>query len=100
MSAAGQNAGGPHRVTLIPGDGIGPEVTEATRRILAAAGARLVWEVRDVGLRAVERFGESLPDVWRGERSSERCERSSEGGGAAALDFGETTANLAGGGGL
>ncbi|MFO0002934.1 MAG: NAD-dependent isocitrate dehydrogenase, partial [bacterium] len=34
-----------YRVTLIPGDGIGPEVTSATRRILDAAGAPIEWEI-------------------------------------------------------
>jgi isocitrate dehydrogenase (NAD+) len=48
-------------VTLIPGDGIGPEVTEATVRVLEAAGAGIEWERHAVGAEAVERFGEPLP---------------------------------------
>ena len=39
----------PHRVTLIPGDGIGPEVVGSARRILEAAGARIEWEVHHAG---------------------------------------------------
>ena len=38
-----------HRVTLIPGDGIGPEVTDSTCRILAAAGANIDWDVQEAG---------------------------------------------------
>ncbi len=52
-----------HRVTLIPGDGIGPEVTEAARRVLEASGAELEWERHEVGMPAVERHGEALPDA-------------------------------------
>ena len=48
-------------VTLIPGDGIGPEVTEATVRVLEAAGAPIEWERHAAGAEAVERFGEPLP---------------------------------------
>ena len=33
-----------HHITLIPGDGIGPEVTNATRRLIEAAGVRVSWE--------------------------------------------------------
>jgi isocitrate dehydrogenase (NAD+) len=50
-----------HRVTLIPGDGIGPEITEATTEILAAAGAHFDWETRYAGLDAVESYGSPLP---------------------------------------
>jgi isocitrate dehydrogenase (NAD+) len=38
-----------HRVTLIPGDGIGPELTEATRRVLEATGVDFDWDVREAG---------------------------------------------------
>jgi isocitrate dehydrogenase (NAD+) len=38
-----------HRVTLIPGDGIGPELTEATRRVLEATGVEFDWDVREAG---------------------------------------------------
>jgi isocitrate dehydrogenase len=46
---------GKKRVTLIPGDGIGPEVTVATRRILEAAGAPIAWEVREAGASVFKR---------------------------------------------
>jgi isocitrate dehydrogenase (NAD+) len=49
------------QATLIPGDGIGPEVAEATVRVLEAAGAEIEWERHVAGAAAVERFGEPLP---------------------------------------
>ncbi len=51
-----------HLVTLIPGDGIGPEVTSATRKVLAAAGVVIDWEIVDAGQSAVEKSGATLPD--------------------------------------
>ena len=51
-----------HRVTLIPGDGIGPEVIEATRRALEATGVRLDWDIQLVGAQAMEALGTPLPD--------------------------------------
>jgi isocitrate dehydrogenase (NAD+) len=48
-------------ITLIPGDGIGPEVTEAVVRILAAAGLSIQWERHDAGVLAFERTGHALP---------------------------------------
>ena len=48
-------------VTLIPGDGIGPEVTAAVLRILDTAGANLQWDRHDAGRAAHERTGETLP---------------------------------------
>lgn len=50
-----------HRVTLIPGDGIGPEVAEAAVRVLDASGADLDWERHVVGAEALARTGEPLP---------------------------------------
>src|SRR5687768_2030950 len=50
-----------HTITLIPGDGIGPEVTEAVLRILNAAGVSIEWERHLAGVLAVERTGQSLP---------------------------------------
>lgn len=49
-------------ITLLPGDGIGPEVTEATRRVLEATGVRFNWEIESVGSSAMELFGTPLPD--------------------------------------
>jgi isocitrate dehydrogenase (NAD+) len=50
-----------HKITLIPGDGIGPEVTEAVLRILSAAGVSIEWERHDAGIVAFERTGQTLP---------------------------------------
>ena len=50
-----------HTITLIPGDGIGPEVTDAVLRILAAAGVSIEWERHDAGVLAFERTGQALP---------------------------------------
>ena len=48
-------------ITLIPGDGIGPEVTEAVLRVFQAAGVDVEWERLDAGVTAFKRFGKSLP---------------------------------------
>jgi isocitrate dehydrogenase (NAD+) len=50
-----------HRVTLIPGDGTGPELTEATRRVLEATGVDLDWDVRQAGVDVMEEAGTPLP---------------------------------------
>jgi isocitrate dehydrogenase (NAD+) len=52
----------PYRVTLIPGDGIGPEVTEATRSVLEATGVKFEWDVKLIGEKAQNQFGTLLPD--------------------------------------
>jgi isocitrate dehydrogenase (NAD+) len=49
-------------VVLIPGDGIGPEVTAAARAVVQAAGAAISWVEADAGLDAAEKFGDPLPD--------------------------------------
>ena len=50
-----------HTVTLIPGDGIGPEVTNAVVRILEATGVKFEWETFAVGTEAYEKYGEYIP---------------------------------------
>src|SRR5579862_9775254 len=50
-----------HKITLIPGDGIGPEVTEAVLRILAAADVSIEWERHQAGIVSFERTGQALP---------------------------------------
>jgi len=50
-----------HRVTLIPGDGIGPEVSEATRRVLEATHVGLEWVIEEAGASALAREGTPLP---------------------------------------
>ena len=52
-----------HRVTLIPGDGIGPEVAEAARACVDATGVQIEWSVHDAGEGAIAKFGSPLPDV-------------------------------------
>jgi isocitrate dehydrogenase (NAD+) len=51
-----------YRVTLIPGDGIGPELAEATRRVLDASGVEFEWEVVDAGEAVMATHGTPLPD--------------------------------------
>jgi isocitrate dehydrogenase (NAD+) len=50
-----------HKITLIPGDGIGPEVTGATISVLRATGFEAEWETFVVGAEALSRFGDPLP---------------------------------------
>jgi isocitrate dehydrogenase (NAD+) len=50
-----------HRITLIPGDGIGPEVTDATVRILEATGVKFEWEKFQAGAEAFEKYKEYIP---------------------------------------
>jgi isocitrate dehydrogenase (NAD+) len=50
-----------HKITLIPGDGIGPEVTQATVRILEATGLKFEWETFQAGAEAYEKFKEYIP---------------------------------------
>ena len=52
-----------HRVTLIPGDGIGPEVVDATRRVLEATGVAFDWDVQDAGAGVMTKYGTPLPDA-------------------------------------
>ena len=51
-----------YNVTLIPGDGIGPEVTEATRRVLEATGIAFQWDVAEAGADIIDKYGTPLPD--------------------------------------
>jgi isocitrate dehydrogenase (NAD+) len=51
-----------HLVTLIPGDGIGPEVADAMRRVVDATGADIEWVVEEAGAAVLEREGTPLPD--------------------------------------
>jgi isocitrate dehydrogenase (NAD+) len=52
-----------HPITLIPGDGIGPEVTAAVVSVLARAGLQAEWETHEAGAAALERYGAALPDT-------------------------------------
>jgi isocitrate dehydrogenase (NAD+) len=61
-----------HRVVLIPGDGTGPELTEATRRALEATGVEFDWDVREAGADVMEQYGGNPlpPDVLDAIRDS------------------------------
>ena len=50
-----------YNITLIPGDGVGPEVTEATKRVLEATGVEFKWDIGEVGSYAMEKYGTPLP---------------------------------------
>ena len=52
-----------HTITLIPGDGIGPEVVAATVQIIEAAGVEVEWETQLAGAHALEKYGTTLPDA-------------------------------------
>jgi len=51
-----------HRITLIPGDGIGPEVAAAVVKIIEASGVEIEWEEHIAGQQALDKFGKTLPD--------------------------------------
>ena len=51
-----------HTITLIPGDGIGPEVAQATVRVLAATGVKIDWDTQEAGAAIAETRGTTLPD--------------------------------------
>jgi isocitrate dehydrogenase (NAD+) len=51
-----------HRVTFIPGDGVGPELSEATRRVLEATGVAFDWDVQEAGADVMDKYGTPLPD--------------------------------------
>jgi isocitrate dehydrogenase (NAD+) len=51
----------PYDVTLVPGDGTGPELTEATRRVLEATGVSFAWDVREAGVDVMASAGTPLP---------------------------------------
>jgi isocitrate dehydrogenase (NAD+) len=50
-----------HTITLIPGDGVGPEVSAAARRAIDATGVDIEWEVHDAGLEVMEKYGQPMP---------------------------------------
>jgi len=51
-----------YKVTLLPGDGIGPEVAEATLKVIEATGVKIDWELMEAGEIAVKKYGTPLPD--------------------------------------
>ena len=50
------------KVTLIPGDGIGPEITEVAKSCIEAAGAEIEWDVKEAGEGAIEKYGTPIPE--------------------------------------
>jgi isocitrate dehydrogenase (NAD+) len=52
-----------YRVTLIPGDGIGPELISATRRVLEATGIAFDWDIQEAGAEVMDKYGTPLPDA-------------------------------------
>jgi isocitrate dehydrogenase (NAD+) len=54
---------GKHNITLIPGDGIGPEIIAATVRTIEASGVEIEWETHIIGAQALEKFGTTIPDA-------------------------------------
>lgn len=50
-----------HKLTLIPGDGIGPEITKATTRVIEHSGVKIDWEVMEAGMTALEKYRDPLP---------------------------------------
>lgn len=52
-----------HRVTLIPGDGTGPELAEAARRVVEASGVSIEWDVQEAGADVMEKYGTPLPEA-------------------------------------
>lgn len=50
-----------HAVTLIPGDGTGPEIVAATRRAIEATGAKIEWDIQQIGVPAIEKHGDPFP---------------------------------------
>ncbi|MBI4744036.1 MAG: isocitrate/isopropylmalate dehydrogenase family protein [Actinobacteria bacterium] len=51
-----------HKITLIPGDGIGPEISEAMRRVVDSTGIKINWEVQHAGADVMSEYGTPLPD--------------------------------------
>lgn len=51
-----------HKITLIPGDGIGPEITEATVKVIEASGVDIEWERHEAGIPAFQKSGVPVPD--------------------------------------
>lgn len=51
-----------HTITLIPGDGTGPELTAAARRVIEATGVKIDWEIHDAGIDVLDKYGTPLPE--------------------------------------
>ncbi len=82
-----------HKVTLIPGDGVGPEVTDAARRVIDAAGVQIDWEVAEAGAE-VFRKGDSSGVPKETRDSIERTRVALKGPLETPVGFGEKSANV------
>jgi len=51
----------PYTITLLPGDGVGPEITEAAVRTVEATGVAITWDIRQIGEAALKKYGTPLP---------------------------------------
>ena len=51
-----------YTITLIPGDGIGPSISESTQRIIAATGVQITWDVQEAGISAIDKYKDPLPN--------------------------------------
>ena len=63
LGSASATGEGPvtHRITLIPGDGTGPEIVVATRRAIEATGVAIEWDIHDIGVPALQKLGDPFP---------------------------------------
>src|SRR5881397_519843 len=50
-----------YTVTLIPGDGIGPEISDAALRVIEAAGVKIEWDIQTAGMGSIEKYKDPLP---------------------------------------
>jgi isocitrate dehydrogenase (NAD+) len=82
-----------HKITLIPGDGIGPEVTQATVRILEATGVKFEWETFMAGAEAFEKYKEYIPKELT--ESIERTHVALKGPGTTPIGGGFASINVA-----
>jgi len=82
-----------HRVTLIPGDGVGPEITDAARRVIDAAGVAIEWEVADAGAEVFKR-GDSSGVPRETAESIEQTRIALKGPLETPVGFGEKSANV------
>lgn len=82
-----------HRVTLIPGDGVGPEITAAARRVIDAAGVQIDWEVAEAGAEVFKR-GDSSGVPHETVESIERTKVALKGPLETPVGFGEKSANV------
>ncbi|HEU4364075.1 MAG TPA: isocitrate/isopropylmalate dehydrogenase family protein [Candidatus Krumholzibacteria bacterium] len=83
---------GKHRVVLLPGDGIGPEVVAAARRVVDASGPAIEWVPMEMGALAFEKYGDALPSDVLGE--IRRCGVALKGPTTTPIGKGHASANV------